>query len=511
VTQELGRRIDKLVASRVLGQTPDLELSRWLETIPPQLRTRLANFGLLNSRSVAGGRPLSVHLADFRQSLLAKEITTKQANEVTSKVQRILLDCHFRFISEISESKVERYLAKLRDNGNGISAQTSNSYLKAIKQFCRWLVRDRRATESPVAHLSGVNVKLDRRHDRRNLTAEQLVALLEATMKGETHHKLDGRSRAMLYRLAMETGLRRKELATLTPASFDLYADEPTVHGTAGDVKNRKSTTLPIRPVLADELQQWFADRDFGAESHLWPKLTAKTAEMLRRDLEVVGIPYVDDAGLYADFHSLRHSFVSLITQGGVHPKLAQRLARHSDINLTLSRYTHTLLSEEAEALEVLPEFPSAFPDGEKEMARFVLQKRTERPIRGMQRRPCRLSVLPYAYRKPPQLTAIRCTVVHCRMTRGGIGDAEAFASDKRSKPQQNRAFAGKTARQNTARSQYTRRDSNGSTQLRYSIATYQNWIFQALQNALHSLQKLPHQTWTCADLPRLGRRSLQL
>ena len=48
---------------------------------------------------------------------------------------------------------------------------------------------------------------------------------------------------------------------------------------------------------------------------------------MLRDDLEAAGIPYVDAAGLYADFHALRHSFVSLITKGGVHPKIAQRLA----------------------------------------------------------------------------------------------------------------------------------------------------------------------------------------
>ena len=73
----------------------------------------------------------------------------------------------------------------------------------------------------------------------------------------------------------------------------------------------------------------------------------------------------MDEAGLYADFHALRHSFVSLITQGGVHPKLAQNLARHSDINLTMSRYSDTLLRDKAEALDVLPEFSSLF-DGDR-------------------------------------------------------------------------------------------------------------------------------------------------
>ena len=45
-----------------------------------------------------------------------------------------------------------------------------------------------------------------------------------------------------------------------------------------------------------------------------------KTADMLKADLETANIPYVDDAGLYADFHALRHSTGSLLAAAGVHP-----------------------------------------------------------------------------------------------------------------------------------------------------------------------------------------------
>ena len=34
---------------------------------------------------------------------------------------------------------------------------------------------------------------------------------------------------------------------------------------------------------------------------------------MLRKDLEAVGIPYEDGSGRYADFHSLRHRFASIL------------------------------------------------------------------------------------------------------------------------------------------------------------------------------------------------------
>ncbi len=81
---------------------------------------------------------------------------------------------------------------------------------------------------------------------------------------------------------------------------------------------------------LVGELKRWFHEAEFAPDEPLWPKLTDKTADMLKRDLAAAGILYVDEAGLYADFHALRRSYVSFITSGRVHPKIAQRLARHS-------------------------------------------------------------------------------------------------------------------------------------------------------------------------------------
>ncbi len=42
-----------------------------------------------------------------------------------------------------------------------------------------------------------------------------------------------------------------------------------------------------------------------------------------------------------------------------VHPSLAQRIARHSDINLTMSRHTHSAPERMSEAVAKLPDFTS--------------------------------------------------------------------------------------------------------------------------------------------------------
>jgi len=77
---------------------------------------------------------------------------------------------------------------------------------------------------------------------------------------------------------------------------------------------------------------------------------------MLKKDLANAGIAYVDDAGLFADFHAPRHTTGSLLTASGVHPKVAQSIMRHGDVNLTMSLYTHTLRGQESDAVKSLPD-----------------------------------------------------------------------------------------------------------------------------------------------------------
>ena len=54
----------------------------------------------------------------------------------------------------------------------------------------------------------------------------------------------------------------------------------------------------------------------------------------------------------------MRHLFITSLERAGVKPKMAQTLARHSDIRLTLCVYTHVELSDCSAAIESLPGLP---------------------------------------------------------------------------------------------------------------------------------------------------------
>jgi hypothetical protein len=63
-----------------------------------------------------------------------------------------------------------------------------------------------------------------------------------------------------------------------------------------------------------------------------------------------------DEDGRVADFHCLRHAFIGNLLAGGVHPKNAPALARHSTIMLTMGRHSHTVHGELSAALDALPD-----------------------------------------------------------------------------------------------------------------------------------------------------------
>ncbi len=76
----------------------------------------------------------------------------------------------------------------------------------------------------------------------------------------------------------------------------------------------------------------------------------------LRKDLAAAGIPYLTAEG-YADFHALRHTFISDLFDHGATQPQAQKLARHRSPAMT-ARYAHSTEEGRRSAIERLPAPP---------------------------------------------------------------------------------------------------------------------------------------------------------
>jgi len=364
-TQRLADRIQDLLNYKANNAPLTNELQKFIEQLSCATRDELVGFGLLDLQTMAAGKPLMKLAGEFEQFLLSKERNDKYIAQTIRDIRRVFVECAFMFWSDITANKLSTYLKNLRDSG--LSYRRSNAYLKAMQMFCKWMVNSNYVSQSLLQHLKALDGKLDQRHVRRVLELDELLRLLETTAEGPERFGLGGYERSLLYRFAIETGLRVNEIRTLTVGSFDF--DRLIVKVEAGYSKHRREDTLSLRPDTAAELKQYFANKLPAAKvfSGSYTQLTDRTAEMIRADLQDAGIAYKDESGQIFDFHSLRHQTGSLLAASGVHPKVAQTLMRHSDINLTMSLYSHTFRGQESEAVKSLPDL--RLPSSQKQQA----------------------------------------------------------------------------------------------------------------------------------------------
>ncbi len=197
-----------------------------------------------------------------------------------------------------------------------------------------------------------------------------------------------------------------------------------------------------------------------ATRANVWPGTWAeRSARMLRRDLvkaraawidkaataaELIGrfksdtLKYTDDDGRVADFHALRHGFISNLARAGVHPKEAQALARHSTITLTMDRYTHFGITDLTAALERLPGLPTA-GDSEPQVLRATGTD-SERPA--MMQPGCNPVALHVA-QKVAESSGARGSTVSRNVPASNAGDARRDSAE----PEENAVFVERKAR----------------------------------------------------------------
>ena len=408
---------------RVMGFS-DLKATEQLAAEMERKASRVRS-GYTDPAEEHAGRPFAEHLKDYAAHLEAKGNVPRHVRGTISKIKTAFASC--AFVSDVDAGKFSAWLANLRhpkrtadippgetfassevaklfgittdavrrfvarhrlptvgngparrllrtsletiaeNQSKGAGPATANHYLTAARGFFRWLVKVKRIGSDPLESLTLVNAAVDVRRTRRELTAEELRLLLVGTRASQgTFRGLTGSDRYFLYLAAAGTGFRANALANLTPAMFDLEAETPIVTLAARFNKSRKLKVQPLPADVAIALRDFIAGKP--ANAPLWGETWAKDhrgAEMLRADLEAVGIPYVvegPDGPEYADFHALRHTYLTMLGRNGVDLRTAQELAGHSTPLLT-ARYSHRRLYDLAGTVDKLPNLvPSTVP-----------------------------------------------------------------------------------------------------------------------------------------------------
>ncbi len=215
----------------------------------------------------------------------------------------------------------------------GLSPRTVTRHLSGIRQFYRWMVRERRLDSDPSALIDAPRVG---RGLPKALTEEEVERLLAAP---DVDHPLGLRDRAMLE-LMYATGLRVSELVGLAQANLNLDRGVVRVMGKGG-----KERLVPLGDEAADWIRRYLADARPALAQGATPAevfITARRAGMTRQSFwhRVKAHARRADISKAISPHGLRHSFATHLLNHGADLRVVQLLLGHSDLSTT-QIYTH--------------------------------------------------------------------------------------------------------------------------------------------------------------------------
>ena len=363
ITRKLKAYTDKKSSDRLADKVQELlnlqgrplrnELSNWVKNLRSDIRAELHALGLVSQTVVDAGRSLDEYLEDFRKHMASKERDPKNIKAVTGTLKAVFADCGFQTWSDIDPRVLKACLDDRRDSGKGISKRRYNGILGSVKFFCRVIAKQRGERHTPVDLMDGMdNPQTDSRHPRRPLSVDDFRRFVEAAQAGPYIYCMTGYERSLVYRFALETGLRSIDIRRLRVGDFNFAERKITIE--ASRIKNKTESIVYLKPAMAAEVQQYCARKLPDAQVF---HLTDKTAKMVRFDLKNTDpeIPYIEN-GKYFDFHSIRHTSASLLGMNPDTPEaVRQKVMRHKTPEMT-RHYTHTDEEQEREAINALPD-----------------------------------------------------------------------------------------------------------------------------------------------------------
>jgi integrase len=285
------------------------------------------------------------HLSAYLRYLSAIGAKPFHVDQTKMRIERVFTIAKIKRYSDITLSKIVTVVGELRcmpknehqkpENMRLLAGSSRNHYYQSLKQFCKWLSKEQKLGPSPLVELQAKRKVKVKPNKRDRVQPDELVKLIDTAEKSTVEIEgVDGPTRAMLYRLAVFTGFRRGELASLRPSSFKL-TEQPFVTVAAAYTKNGDPASQHLNPTLVPLLKTWLAKAE--GDELLFPGLRGKkTWKLVQFDLKTAKLPIRTPDGI-RNFHALRNTFISMVLDSGVDPKTAQELARHSDINLTLA------------------------------------------------------------------------------------------------------------------------------------------------------------------------------
>ncbi len=235
-----------------------------------------------------------------------------------------------------------------------ISKRSVQRHLSALRGYYDYLFKKGVVVANPFRQVSSPK---DGKHYPERLYREDVERLLKEN--AERTDDLALRDQAILE-LLFSSGLRASELVGLTSMQIDFAASSMLIHG-----KGKKDRYAPFSAKAGETLRKYLKEsRPILLDKRKNPRKSDRVFLSAKGEpLTVRGLEYILDSleaklgeSLHLHPHILRHSFATVLLEGGADLRYIQELLGHESINTT-QVYTHLTQQELSEQYDKY--FPS--------------------------------------------------------------------------------------------------------------------------------------------------------
>lgn len=239
--------------------------------------------------------------------------------------------CNFAKITEIEEVTQEnsRSLFYFGRTSQNWSPNTFICYYKSLKVFFHWCEKEKYMSFNPMDDIEVP--KLEKKLPNK-LTKQDALKILEIVDNYPYEHKFLRFRNYAIFSTFIMAGIRKQELLNLKYADVDI--ENLSIFIRQG--KGSKDRIIPISYKLAEALQKYLEVRKKAYKT--CPEFFCSythdmgfTASGLKRLVEKIN----KVSGIKFTIHKLRHTFATLMLEGGCDIYSLSKMMGHSDIKTT--------------------------------------------------------------------------------------------------------------------------------------------------------------------------------
>ena len=274
------------------------------------------------------------HISSFRRYLrLQRNYSANTLDAYMRDVDKLLSFLSAQGIApeKATLADLQQFAASLHDLG--IGARSQCRILSGVRAFYHFLLIDGYITDDPTELLESPQTG---DHLPEVLSTEE-VDMIEGAIDMS---KWEGHRNRAIVEVLFSCGLRVSELTELKMSN--LYLDERFIRVFG---KGSKERLVPISDKAVKELKLWFVDRDRmnikpGEEDYVF--LNRRGAHLTHTMILIMVKNLAEAAGIQKTIspHTFRHSFATVLLEGGADLRVIQALLGHENIGTT-EIYTH--------------------------------------------------------------------------------------------------------------------------------------------------------------------------